>query len=129
MPTEPATPLPTASVGALVAQDYLATGLSLKAHPVSLLEPYFSADSWQPCSVAIDSMDGRKRQVIGLVTGRQRPGTAKGTVFASVVLLEARVVVNPSAPPTPPPDPVTTLKQQSFMVAAVFCVQPVGAVP
>ena len=84
MPTEPATPLPTASVGALVAQDYLATGLSLKAHPVSLLEPYFSADSWQPCSVAIDSMDGRKRQVIGLVTGRQRPGTAKGTVFITL---------------------------------------------
>jgi error-prone DNA polymerase len=84
MPTELATPLPTASVGALVAQDYLATGLSLKAHPVSLLEPYFSADSWQPCSVAIDSIDGRKRQVIGLVTGRQRPGTAKGTVFITL---------------------------------------------
>jgi error-prone DNA polymerase len=29
-------------------------------------------------------MDGRKRQVIGLVTGRQRPGTAKGTVFITL---------------------------------------------
>ena len=84
MPKEPETPLPVATIGALVAQDYLATGLSLKAHPVSLLETYFLSDGWQPCSVALDSIDGRKRHLIGLVTGRQRPGTAKGTVFITL---------------------------------------------
>ena len=71
MPEEPKTSLPIASLGNLVAQDYLATGLSLKAHPVTILEPYFLVDGWHPCSIAIDIMDGKKHQLIGLVTGRQ----------------------------------------------------------
>ena len=84
MPEEPKTSLPIASLGNLVAQDYLATGLSLKAHPVTILEPYFLVDGWHPCSIAIDIMDGKKHQLIGLVTGRQMPGTAKGTVFITL---------------------------------------------
>ena len=84
MPEELKTSLPIASLGNLVAQDYLATGLSLKAHPVTILEPYFLVDGWQPCSIAIDIMDGKKHQLIGLVTGRQMPGTAKGTVFITL---------------------------------------------
>ena len=84
MPEELKTSLPAASLGNLVAQDYLATGLSLKAHPVTILEPYFLVDGWHPCSIAIDIMDGKKHQLIGLVTGRQMPGTAKGTVFITL---------------------------------------------
>ena len=84
MPEESKTHLPIASLGNLVAQDYLATGLSLKAHPVTILEPYFLVDGWHPCSIAIDIMDGKKHQLIGLVTGRQMPGTAKGTVFITL---------------------------------------------
>ena len=84
MPEELKTSLPIASLGNLVAQDYLATGLSLKAHPVTILEPYFLVDGWHPCSIAIDIMDGKKHQLIGLVTGRQMPGTAKGTVFITL---------------------------------------------
>ena len=84
MPEELKTSLPVASLGNLVAQDYLATGLSLKAHPVTILEPYFLVDGWHPCSIAIDIMDGKKHQLIGLVTGRQMPGTAKGTVFITL---------------------------------------------
>ena len=84
MPKELEVSLPVASVGASVAQDYLATGLSIKAHPVTLLEPYFSVDGWQPCSIALNSIDGKKHQLIGLVTGRQKPGTAKGTVFITL---------------------------------------------
>ena len=84
MPEELKTSLPVASLGNLVAQDYLATGLSLKAHPVTILEPYFLVDGWHPCSIAIDIMDGKKHQLIGLVTGRQMPGTAKGTVFVTL---------------------------------------------
>ena len=84
MPEELKTSLPIASLGNLVAQDYLATGLSLKALPVTILEPYFLVDGWQPCSIAIDIMDGKKHQLIGLVTGRQMPGTAKGTVFITL---------------------------------------------
>ena len=84
MPEELKTSLPIASLGNLVAQDYLATGLSLKAHPVTILEPYFLVDGWHPCSIAIDIVDGKKHQLIGLVTGRQMPGTAKGTVFITL---------------------------------------------
>ena len=84
MPEELKTSLPVASLGNLVAQDYLATGLSLKAHPVTILEPYFLVDGWHPCSIAIDIMDRKKHQLIGLVTGRQMPGTAKGTVFITL---------------------------------------------
>ena len=84
MPEELKTSLPIASLGNLVAQDYLATGLSLKAHPVTILEPYFLVDGWHPCSIAIDIMDRKKHQLIGLVTGRQMPGTAKGTVFITL---------------------------------------------
>ena len=84
MPEELKISLPAASLGNLVAQDYLATGLSLKAHPVTILEPYFLVDGWHPCSIAIDIMDGKKHQLIGLVTGRQMPGTAKGTVFITL---------------------------------------------
>ena len=84
MPEELKTSLPIASLGNLVAQDYLATGLSLKAHPVTILEPYFLVDGWHPCSIAIDIMDEKKHQLIGLVTGRQMPGTAKGTVFITL---------------------------------------------
>ena len=84
MPEELKTSLPIASLGNLVAQDYLATGLSLKAHPITILEPYFLVDGWHPCSIAIDIMDGKKHQLIGLVTGRQMPGTAKGTVFITL---------------------------------------------
>ncbi len=84
MPEELKTSLPIASLGNLVAQDYLATGLSLKAHPVTILEPYFLVDGWHSCSIAIDIMDGKKHQLIGLVTGRQMPGTAKGTVFITL---------------------------------------------
>ena len=84
MPEELKTSLPVASLGNLVAQDYLATGLSLKAHPVTILEPYFLVDGWHSCSIAIDIMDGKKHQLIGLVTGRQMPGTAKGTVFITL---------------------------------------------
>ena len=84
MPEELKTSLPIASLGNLVAQDYLATGLSLKAHPITILEPYFLVDGWHPCSIAVDIMDGKKHQLIGLVTGRQMPGTAKGTVFITL---------------------------------------------
>ncbi len=79
-----AAPLPKASPGEVVAQDYALTGLSLKAHPVDLLVPYFTRDRWQTCSVVSEAGDGRRLRLIGLVTMRQRPGTAKGTMFITV---------------------------------------------
>ena len=81
---EPQVALPRAQLGEEVAADYRSLGLSLKAHPVRLLEPRLAADGWQTCAVAHEAPDGRRLRLAGLVTMRQRPGTAKGTVFLTL---------------------------------------------
>ncbi len=84
--------LPTASEAEALGWDYQATGLSLGRHPLALLRAelarrhIFSAEQLQ-------AVPGRRRvQACGLVTVRQRPGTAKGTVF--VTLEDETGVVN-----------------------------------
>ena len=81
---EPEVVLPRAQLGEEVAADYRSLGLSLKAHPVRLLEPRLAGDGWQTCAVAHEAPDGRRLRLAGLVTMRQRPGTAKGTVFLTL---------------------------------------------
>ena len=81
---EPEVALPRAQLGEEVAADYRSLGLSLKAHPVRLLEPRLAGDGWQTCAVAHEAPDGRRLRLAGLVTMRQRPGTAKGTVFLTL---------------------------------------------
>ena len=84
MPDEPPISLPFAPLGEQVAQDYQATNLSLKAHPISLVAPYFTKDGWHSCGMAFAAQSGRRLRLMGLVVGRQRPGTAKGTVFVTL---------------------------------------------
>ena len=76
--------MPDANIGEKLVMDYGATGLSLRAHPVALLAPYFGQDGWQGCAVAAAALQGKRLSLIGLVTTRQRPGTAKGTVFVTM---------------------------------------------
>ena len=78
---EPAVTLPQAHAGEEVAADYRSLGLSLKDHPVRLLSRPLAKDGWQTCAVAHEARDGQRLRLAGLVTIRQRPGTAKGTVF------------------------------------------------
>ena len=67
-----------------IAADYESTGLSLRQHPMSLLR------ASSPCSRCVRSdqlaalSSGRFVRVAGLVTGRQRPSTAKGTLFVTL---------------------------------------------
>ena len=82
--TEPTVSLPSASGGEEVAADYRSLGLSLKAHPVTMLAPSLQAAGWQSCAVAHDVRDGTRLRLAGLVTMRQRPGTASGTVFLTL---------------------------------------------
>ena len=77
-------PLPKLEAGEAVAQDYALTGLSLKAHPLELLAPAFTRDRWQSCSVITTAQNGQRLRLIGLVTSRQRPGTANGTMFLTI---------------------------------------------
>ena len=81
---EPAVTLPQAHAGEEVAADYRSLGLSLKDHPVRLLSRPLAKDGWQTCAVAHEARDGQRMRLAGLVTMRQRPGTAKGTVFLTL---------------------------------------------
>ena len=77
-------PLPEASLSEKLVMDYGITGLSLRAHPVGLLTPYFSKDNWLGCKAASAAQNGKRLRLIGLVTVRQKPGTAKGTMFVTM---------------------------------------------
>ena len=64
--------------------DYQTTGLSLRPHPMAILR---NVSPFDRCCVHTDLpslSSGRFVRVAGLVTGRQRPGTANGTVFLTL---------------------------------------------
>ena len=64
--------------------DYDSTGLSLKLHPLALLR---QQNPFTQCKRAQDLPDlnhGRFVRIAGLVTGRQRPGSAAGVVFMTL---------------------------------------------
>lgn len=64
--------------------DYQSTGLTLGRHPMAILR---EQGIYQRCKRAVDLPNLRHKQFVriaGLVTGRQRPGTAKGTVFITL---------------------------------------------
>ena len=83
---EPAVALPPMTLAEHVAEDYVATGLSLKAHPVSFFRDRLAALG------ALRNVEHRSETiaqnsrvtVAGLVLMRQMPGTAKGVVFATL---------------------------------------------
>lgn len=81
---EPVAALPDASPGEEVAADYASLRLSLKAHPVSLLRGALTARGAVPAETLAAAADGRRLEACGLVLARQRPGTAKGIVFATL---------------------------------------------
>jgi error-prone DNA polymerase len=67
-----------------VVQDYAATGLSLKAHPVSFVREKLNLLHVRTTSELSTLKDGDMVKVAGLVTVRQRPGTAKGILFVTI---------------------------------------------
>jgi error-prone DNA polymerase len=79
---EPTVELPPMSDGEAVVADYRMLRLSLRAHPLALLRPHLGADL--PADKLSETKDGRRVSVSGLVLARQRPGTAKGVIFATL---------------------------------------------
>jgi len=67
-----------------VIEDYSAVGLSLKAHPVHFVRPQL--DSFRVTATAdlAKLANGDSVAVAGLITVRQRPGTAKGVIFITI---------------------------------------------
>jgi error-prone DNA polymerase len=65
--------------------DYRALGLSLKRHPLALLRGKLAAEFRVETAARLRSYPhGRLARASGLVTHRQRPETAKGTVFVTL---------------------------------------------
>ncbi len=84
--------LPAPSEGQEIVADYRATGLTLGRHPLSLLRPQLLARRLLPASTLSGFRQGQFARACGIVTMRQRPATAKGTVF--VTLEDETGVVN-----------------------------------
>ena len=76
--------LPPLRLGEEVIHDYRTLHLSLKAHPLALLRRLLSARGAVPHAGLKEMADGAHTTVAGLVIVRQRPGTAKGVIFASL---------------------------------------------
>ncbi|MFZ2650669.1 MAG: OB-fold nucleic acid binding domain-containing protein, partial [Burkholderiaceae bacterium] len=64
--------------------DYRSLGLTLNRHPLALLREQLAAFKVQPAAVLRSYPNGRIARASGLVTHRQRPETANGTVFVTI---------------------------------------------
>jgi error-prone DNA polymerase len=76
--------LPPPAVAEEVLSDYRATGLTLRAHPMSLLR---DRPPFNRCQRQVDlATIGNRRfvRIAGLVTCRQRPGSASGVLFLTL---------------------------------------------
>ncbi|ANB73647.1 error-prone DNA polymerase [Paraburkholderia phytofirmans OLGA172] len=67
-----------------IVSDYRSVGLTLGRHPLELLRPQLLANRLMPASTLRTYGDGRLARGCGLVTVRQRPGTAKGVLFVTL---------------------------------------------
>jgi len=83
-PAEMQISLPLMTNAEHVVQDYAATSLSLKAHPVSFVREQLRMLHIRSTKELDDLKDGDPVKVAGLVTVRQRPGTAKGICFITI---------------------------------------------
>jgi len=70
--------------GAEIVADYASIGIPMGRHPLALLRPLLARLRVQPAAVLRDYPDGRLARASGLVTHRQRPETAKGTIFVTI---------------------------------------------
>jgi error-prone DNA polymerase len=67
-----------------IVGDYRAAGLTLGRHPLALLRKRLLDNRFMPASTLYDYKDGQLARACGLVTVRQRPGTAKGVLFLTL---------------------------------------------
>lgn len=74
----PATPLEE------VIADYRTAGLSLTAHPLQFVRRQLAREGVVTAAVAAALPEGKRVTVAGVVLSRQRPATAKGTIFLAI---------------------------------------------
>ncbi|MCG1042144.1 error-prone DNA polymerase [Mycetohabitans sp. B8] len=81
---ETALALPRASEGREIIADYASLGLTLNRHPLALLRSRLAAMRFKTAAQLAAFPNGRLARACGIVTVRQRPGTASGTIFVSI---------------------------------------------
>ena len=81
---EAALALPETPEGENILFDYKSTGLTLRRHPLALLRPRLAEKGLLSASQLNALPDGRQVAACGLVTVRQQPQTAKGTIFITM---------------------------------------------
>ncbi len=76
--------LPAAPEGEDITFDYAATGLTLRRHPLALLRERLARLRVRTALQLRETPDGRQVRACGIVTVRQRPGSAGGTMFVTL---------------------------------------------
>ena len=79
---EPAVALARMTIGEEVVEDYASLRLTLRRHPIDLLRHRLSGT--MSAAQLVETPNGAKLAVAGLVLVRQRPGTAKGVIFITL---------------------------------------------
>jgi error-prone DNA polymerase len=78
------TDLPLTTKSQEVVADYLATGLSLREHPLTFLRPRLKTRQVTTAAELKSAPNGKTVLVAGLVLFRQHPQTAKETIFITM---------------------------------------------
>jgi len=81
---EPPVALIPLTAGREVVEDYRATQLSLRAHPLTFLRGALTRRGIHPCGDLAHIKDGARVEVAGIILVRQRPGSAKGVLFITI---------------------------------------------
>ena len=76
--------LPEAAEGEEVVHDYATVGLTLRSHPLALLRPHLEKRKLLRAIDLDQAPNGRIVRYAGIVTLRQQPDTANGTIFISL---------------------------------------------
>ena len=83
-PAEAPPPLPTPTEGEDLVADYATLGLTLGRHPLALLRERLTAGRFITAAELRAAPDKKLARAAGIVTHRQRPGTASGIVFVTM---------------------------------------------
>jgi error-prone DNA polymerase len=81
---ESAVDLPAPTEGQDIVADYASLGLTLRRHPLALLRPQLARLRMITARELLQTPTGKPVRVAGLVTCRQRPGTASGVIFITL---------------------------------------------
>jgi error-prone DNA polymerase len=76
--------LEPAREGEEIVFDYASLGLTLRRHPLALLRPRLARMNLLSAQQLHDLPNGRKVRACGIVTVRQQPQTANGTIFLTL---------------------------------------------